>query len=61
MIEASPTLAAIVATPRSKSGANSTFEKSFRGRGLFMTGANSASALASAPVRFAVCDEVDRC
>jgi phage terminase large subunit GpA-like protein len=60
MIEASPALRSIVAAPRSKSGANSTFEKSFRGGRLFMTGANSASALASTPVRFVIADEVDR-
>jgi phage terminase large subunit GpA-like protein len=60
MIDAAPSLRAIVATPRSKSGANTIFEKSFRGGRLFMTGANSASALASTPVRFIVADEVDR-
>lgn len=60
MIEASPALRAVVATPRSKSGANSIFEKAFRGGRLFMTGANSASALASTPVRFVIADEVDR-
>jgi phage terminase large subunit GpA-like protein len=60
MIEASPSLRAIVATPRSRSATNTTFEKEFRGGILLMGGANSASALSSTPVKFLLCDEIDR-
>lgn len=60
MIDASPALRDIVSSPRSRSGANTMFEKQFVGGLLTMTGANSASALASTPVRFLMLDEVDR-
>lgn len=60
LIDASPVLRTIVATPRSKAGANSIYEKSFRGGRLFMCGSNSASALSSTPIRFVLADEVDR-
>ncbi len=59
MIESTPVLRDLVATPRSKDSGNSLFRKSFPGGQLVMTGANSAIGLRSTPVRFLFLDEVD--
>jgi phage terminase large subunit GpA-like protein len=59
MIEATPALRELIATPRSRDAYNSAFTKSFPGGVLVMTGANSAAALRSTPARYLVLDEVD--
>lgn len=59
MIEATPRLRDKVAAPKSRDGDNNTFQKSFPGGVLVMTGANSAVGLRSMPVRYLFLDEVD--
>lgn len=60
MIDESPVLKARVAEASSRSGSNNLFMKDFPGGMLLLTGANSASALASMPIRYLFADEVDR-
>lgn len=45
---------------RSRTSGNTIFKKSFPGGRLTMTGANSAQALASRPIRILLADEIDR-
>ena len=59
LIEATPALRELVASPRSRDAGNSLFRKSFPGGQLVMTGANSAVGLRSTPVRYLFLDEVD--
>lgn len=49
-----------VADPKSRESGNTILQKSFPGGMLTMCGSNSASALASTPVRYVVGDELDR-
>lgn len=61
MIEATPSLAEKVNPARSRDSGNTLSLKEFQnGALLIVTGANSASSLASMPIRFALEDEVDR-
>ena len=53
-------LRAKVADPKSRESGNTILQKSFPGGMLTMCGSNSASALASTPVRYVVGDELDR-
>lgn len=59
MIDATPALARKVLPARSRDSGNTTLVKEFPGGMLIVAGANSASALKSAPIRRALCDEVD--
>lgn len=59
MIEACPTLKAKVAPAKEKASSNTMLVKSFRGGLLILTGANSAAALRSMPIRRVLFDEVD--
>lgn len=59
MIEATPRLKAKVAGKKSRSGDNNTYFKAFPGGQLIMTGANSAAALRSLPIRYLFLDEID--
>lgn len=60
MISSSPTLRAKVADVKSRDTKNTVLYKSFPGGSLVLTGANSASELASRPVRYIFFDETDR-
>ena len=59
MFEETPVLKERVATNKSRSGANNLEQKDFIGGTLILTGANSASALRSMPIRYLFADEVD--
>lgn len=59
MIDATPALHAKVLPARSRDSGNTTESKEFPGGMLLISGANSASALKSAPIRRAMCDEID--
>jgi len=59
-IKDSPRLASKVSTKKSRDGSNSMEQKDFDGGTLMLSGANSASNLASMPVRYLFMDEVDR-
>lgn len=60
MIEETPALRERVAAPRSRDAANNMFVKEFHGGMLLFSTANSASALASMPICYLYCDEIDR-
>ena len=60
VIEATPLLREAVSRKRTKGASNTTLAKTYRGGSLAVGGANSASSLASRPVRLLVLDEVDR-
>lgn len=60
MIAETPALVERVAEASSRSGSNNMFMKDFPGGMLLLTGANSAAALASMPIRYLFADEVDR-
>jgi phage terminase large subunit GpA-like protein len=45
---------------RSRKSGNTIHSKNFQGGHITMSGANSPASLASRPIRFVVCDEVDR-
>lgn len=60
MIEETPVLRARVARAASRDAANNMFVKEFPGGMLLLSGANSASALASMPIRYLYGDEIDR-
>lgn len=60
VIAASPALREVVSRKRQKDASNTTLAKTFRGGALSIGGANSASSLASRPVRLLVLDEVTR-
>lgn len=60
MIDETPVLSAIFDTRRTRDGANSEDMKDFPGGVDILSGANSPSSLASMPVRYVLCDEVDR-
>lgn len=49
-----------VKDPRSKDSGNTVLSKKFPGGNINIVGSNSASGLASRPIRILLCDEVDR-
>lgn len=60
MLEASPALHAKVGPERSRDGSNTVMMKEFPDGVLRIGGANSPPSLSSMPVKYLVCDEVDR-
>ena len=60
MIRDCPTLRGKVKDPRSKDSGNTVLSKKFPGGNVNIVGSNSASGLASRPIRILLCDEVDR-
>lgn len=60
MIDSVPEVSEKLPDRYAKSGGNSATEKLFPGGALILSGANSAAALCSIPIRFAALDEVDR-
>lgn len=59
MLRDTPTLAAKMQFQH-RNSANTILEKQFPGGQLFIGGANSPAGLASMPIRYLLCDEVDR-
>ena len=55
-----PILKGKVADPKSKAGDATILHRRFVGGHVTLCGSNSAASLASRPVRFLVCDEIDR-
>ena len=49
-----------VADPKSKGGDATIFHRRFTGGHVTLTGSNSAAGLASRPIRYLICDEIDR-
>ena len=60
MLRDTPVLKGSVKDPRSRDSNNTTLHKVFSGGHVSIVGANSASGLASRPVRIVLCDEIDR-
>ena len=60
MLRDTPNLQGKVKDPRSRDAENTTMHKKFSGGSISLVGANSASGLASRPIRILLCDEVDR-
>lgn len=60
MIEACPSLAALIAPARSRDSGNNLLSKHFPGGFLKIVGSNAPSGLASTPIRRVFLDEVDR-
>ena len=60
MLRDSPVLKDKVADPRSRDSGNTTLKKNFAGGHITIVGSNSASGLASRPIRIVLFDEVDR-
>jgi phage terminase large subunit GpA-like protein len=60
MLGETPALRAIFDARRSRDAANSKQIKDFPGGMLVIGGANSPASLASMPIRYVLCDEVDR-
>jgi len=60
MLRDSPALKDLVQDPRARSSNNTILHKTFAGGHITMAGANSASSLASRPIRIVFLDEVDR-
>lgn len=60
MIRDSEVLGKKIKAVRSKDSDNTILHKTFPGGHITMAGANSASSLASRPIRIVLCDEVDR-
>lgn len=60
MLTETPTLSAIFSALRQRDGGNSEDLKDFPGGMLILGGANSPASLSSMPIRFVVCDELDR-
>lgn len=60
MLQETPTLAAIFDSRRQRDGSNAEDMKDFPGGVAILSGANSPASLASMPVRYVLCDEVDR-
>lgn len=60
MVRDCRTLRSKVADPKSRDSNNTILQKSFPGGMLTICGSNSASALASTPVRYVIGDELDR-
>ncbi len=60
MVRDTPVLRGKVRSPRSKDSNNTILHKAFDGGHLTIAGANSASSLASRPIRILLADEIDR-
>lgn len=60
MLDETPALRAMFDARRKRDAANAEDMKDFPGGILVLSGANSPSSLASMPIRYVVCDEVDR-
>ena len=60
LIAETPVLSALMGGKRSRSAADAEDMKDFPGGMLVIGGANSAASLASMPIRYVLCDEVDR-
>lgn len=60
MLRDTPTLRDKVADPRARDSGNTVLHKRFPGGHITVVGANSASGLASRPIRVVLADEVDR-
>jgi len=60
MVRDTDALKGKIKDPRSKDAENTTLHKKFPGGHITIVGANSASGLASRPIRILLCDEVDR-
>ncbi len=60
MVQSTPALRTRVRPAREREGGNTLQAKEFPGGILFVTGANSAADLTSAPIRYLAGDEVDR-
>jgi len=60
MLRDTPKLKDKVKDPRTRDAENTTLHKKFTGGQITVVGANSASGLASRPIRVLLCDEVDR-
>jgi phage terminase large subunit GpA-like protein len=59
MFTETPCLASKIAPARSRDSGNTMFSKEFPGGILLITGANSATGLRSAPIRYLFMDEID--
>lgn len=59
MIDATPALAGLVASSRSRDGDNTTLSKAFPAGHLFIAGANSSATIRSKPIQYLALDEVD--
>lgn len=60
MLQETPALAAIFDSRRQRDGSNAEDMKDFPGGVAILSGANSPASLASMPVKYVLCDEVDR-
>lgn len=60
MLRDSPSLAAKVGQAKARNSASTITHKVFPGGHLTIAGANSPAGLASRPIRYLVCDEIDR-
>lgn len=60
MLRDTPRLRGKVQDPRSRDSGNTVLHKQFAGGHLTVVGSNSASGLASRPIRIVLCDEVDK-
>ena len=60
LLGSTPVLKDKVRDPRARDSGNTTLHKQFAGGALTIVGSNSASGLASRPIRILLCDEVDR-
>lgn len=60
MVRDCKTLRAKVSDPKSRDSGNTILQKTYPGGMLVMCGSNSASALASMPMRYVIGDELDR-
>lgn len=60
MLRDTPALSGRVSDPSSRKSGNTLRHKIFPGGHITMSGANSPASLASRPIRFLACDEVDR-
>ncbi len=60
MLRDSPTLAEKIGKIKARNSASTILHKSFPGGHLTIAGANSPAGLASRPIRYLICDELDR-
>jgi len=60
MLSACPSLTELIDIKRKRDSTNTEGVKTYPGGILIMAGANSPSSLSSMPIRYVVCDEIDR-
>lgn len=60
MLSACPSLVELIDIKRKRDATNTEGVKTYPGGILIMAGANSPSSLSSMPIRYVVCDEIDR-